>query len=167
MVASRELLIAWLNDTYAIEQAHVTILERYMQDFSDNADIRTELRHYLSETRGQMNDVKECIVSLGGNVTQLTAALSKVVSSLQEASASPYNDEQVKHLSMLHAAAHYEHASYTAVAEAAHSLDEDDIAETCEQLAEQELAMADWATEQLPAAVSHCLATVTEDEQEE
>jgi ferritin-like metal-binding protein YciE len=159
-----ELLIAWLNDAYAMEQAQAKTLEGFIEDFEEHTEIRSELRQHLLESEDQIKDLKLAIEDLGGKVAPGRSNLSEIIASVQEMSVSPYHDERVKDLLLLHATEHYEHITYMAIAEGARQLGEDDIADTCERIADEEAAMAEWAEEQIPAVVATCMNAAIKEE---
>ncbi|HET8671948.1 MAG TPA: DUF892 family protein [Candidatus Saccharimonadales bacterium] len=160
-----ELLTAWLNDAYALADAQAKTIERFAEDFAGHSDIRSELRQHLAETRDQMNDLEDAIHELGTKVTKHHSTnLPDILRTVKEMSSSPYHDELVKDLQLLHAMEHYEHIMYLAVAEASRRMGEDDIADTCERFADEAMAMAEWAEEQLPAIVTSCLSAAIKEE---
>lgn len=159
-----ELLSAWLNDAYALEQAQAETLERFIEDFADHSDIRSELHQHLVDTQDRMADLRDVIEGLGAKVSKSQSNLPDVIRTVKEMSSSPYHDELVKDLQILHATEHYEHILYTAIAEVARRIGEDDAADLCERIADEELAMAEWAEEQLPAIVASCLNAAIKEE---
>jgi ferritin-like metal-binding protein YciE len=159
-----ELLTAWLNDAYALADAQTVTLERFAEDFVAHSDIRSELRQHLVETKDQMEDLEDAIHELGGKVAKGKTSLPDIIVAVKEMSSSPYHDELVKDLRLLYAAEHYEHILYMSIAEASRRLNEDDIADTCERLADEAMAMAEWAEEQLPTIVTSCLNAAIKEE---
>ena len=157
---TRELLIAWLNDAYAMERAHVNALNRYLKAFDEFLDIKSELRQNLADTQDMVEALEEAIVALGGKILRITLRESELV---VESSASTYHDELVKHIVLLFAAQQFGYASYLAIAEAANLIEEDEVADMCERAAEEKRVMADWAEEQLPAVVASSIKAATEE----
>jgi ferritin-like metal-binding protein YciE len=162
---AEELLVAWLNDAHAMEQAQLATLERFVEDFNKQPEIRSELRQHLLETQEQITDIKEAIESLGGTVLNTQSILGTLIGTASNISSGPYHDEPVKNMQTLYAIEHFEHICYMAIAEGARHIGEDEIADMCERIAEEEKAMAEWVEEQLPNIVSGCVKTVIEEEQ--
>ena len=157
-----ELLISWLNDAYAMEQAQIRMLERFSTDFEPYPDIRSELRQHLIETRQQLDDIRECLTTLG--VAPRAAQRPTPIQGLYPDSSHVTfkEDELVKNLLVLHACEHYEHITYLALAEGARQASQDEIADICERIAEEEMAMAEWVEEQVPVVVAICAAATHE-----
>lgn len=157
---ARELLIAWLNDAYAIEEAHVRAVRQYIRDFEEFIEIRSDLRQHLADTEEMVTALEEAIVALGGKIADLQITDTGITA---PASVSPYHDELVKNLLLLHAATQYGYISYMAIADAANQIEEDEIADMCERAAEEKRTMAEWTEEQLPTIVANCLKATTEE----
>jgi ferritin-like metal-binding protein YciE len=158
-----EVLIAWLNDAYTMEQTQTHVLEQLSIDFERYPEIQSEIRQHLAETHKQLTDLQECIESLGGVVTESTITGLATGGVNDSAEGGPYNDELVKHMLLLHANERFEQGTYIAIAEAAHSIDEDEIADTCERIAEEECAMAEWTEEQIPLITAAYMASTREE----
>lgn len=154
---ANKLLVAWLNDAYAMEQAQTEMLERVIKDFATHEDIKIKLEEHLEQTHSQQEQVKTCIESLGEDASGVKSVLGGMIGAVQGMSTSPYKDEVVKDMIMIHASEHFEHACYLALAAAATSLGKPDIAQICTTIAEQEKSMADWSEQYLPRVVDSAL----------
>ncbi|HSD55827.1 MAG TPA: DUF892 family protein [Candidatus Saccharimonadales bacterium] len=157
----QELLIAWLNDARAMEQAHIQKLKQLVEDFEDFTEIRSELKQHVTEVEEAIEDLEEAIKGLGGKVVESVFNADTIQSA---DSTGPYHDELVKDMLTLHANEHYGHITYLALAECASHLGEDEIADMSERAAEEKRVMAEWTEEQLPTVITHCLRTTTEEE---
>lgn len=160
-----EVLVSWLAEAYAMELAEQSLLEQWSKDFERHPDLRSEIRQHLVETSQHIKDIAECIESIGGTVSEAPEASTHHFIHLAEqaTSTSQYNDELVKAMLALHAVEHFEHATYLALSEAARALGEDEIADTCEHIAEEEHAMAEWSEEQIPTVVAAYIANAREE----
>lgn len=154
---SKELLVAWLNDAYAMEHAQIGTLEQYSKDFDAYDEIRVKLEEHLQETKQQKEEVKAAIERLGGSVSQTKVAIGAFIGAVQGVGTGPYKDELVKNLLVLHANEHFEHISYVALADAAATLGEDEIARMCRAIARQEKSMAEWLEKPLQRIVDGVL----------
>lgn len=154
---TKKILVAWLNDAYAMEQAQTEMLGRVIKDFGTHEEIQIKLTEHLEQTKEQQQQVKTCIESLGESVSNTKSVLGGMIGAVQGISTSPYKDEMVKDMIMIHAGEHFEHACYLALTAAAQSLGEDQIAKTCAAIAEQEKSMAEWSEQFLPAVVDTAL----------
>jgi len=156
-MAQVDVLIGWLNDAYALEQAEERMLQRFIGDFEGYVNIQPHLQRYLVETKKQAADVKTCIESLDAHVSSAKSVLGHIAGTIQGIGTSLYKDEPVKDMLLLHAAGHLGHASYTAIALSAETCGVSNIADVCTALALEERAMAEWAERQLPEVVGEAL----------
>lgn len=156
-----ELLVAWLNDAYTLQQAQLAALEQFTEDFAHIPEVRSELKQHILETKEQLEDIREGIKILEGSITQRQSNPSTIIDAAH--GTGPYHDELVKDLQVLHSVEHFAHATYLAIAEGARQINQDEIADTFERLAEEEQAMAEWAEEQLPGIVSGCIKGIAEE----
>lgn len=157
---TRDLLIAWLNDAYAMERAHVQSLNRYLKSFEDYLEIRTEIRSHLADTEEMVGDLEDAITVLGGKVLRLPF---KDTNLIPTESTGMYHDELVKQLLAMYTAEQFGYISYLALAEAANTIEEDEVADLCERAADNKRIMADWTEEQLPTVVTTCINAYTEE----
>lgn len=154
----KDMLVAWLNDAYAMEKAQIKMLEQFIKDFESQTPIKEKLKAHLEETRQQCEDVGICIEKLGGKVSATKSALGNFAGLLQGASSGPFKDELVKNMIMIHAGEHFEHATYLAIAAAAEECGQDEVAQLCTKIVAEEKAVADWSEQILPAVASECIA---------
>lgn len=155
---AQKLLIDWLNDAYAMEQAQEEMLKRCIDDFRDYDTIRATLQQHLEDTKQQAEKVKASIESLGGDVSKTKSILGNVTGAVQGMSTGMYDDKLVRNMLMIYAGEHFEYISYLGIATAAKTLGEDDIASLCMAIAQQEKQTADWAEQQLPMIIDDTLA---------
>jgi ferritin-like metal-binding protein YciE len=154
---AKDILVAWLNNAHAMEDAQIKMLEQFIKDFKDQASIKEKLEAHLQETRQQREDVAQCIEGLGGKVSVTKSALGNVVGLLQGVSSGPFKDELVRNMIMIHAGEHFEHATYLAIVAAAEECGCDEVAQICARIATEEKAVADWSENILPSIASECV----------
>ncbi|KIH97691.1 hypothetical protein LP52_17875 [Streptomonospora alba] len=156
---SREHLIAWLNDAYAMEQALEETLERHAKDAEgDDPEVHDRITRHIEETRGQAQTVRGCIESLGGQVSGAKSSFANMFGAMQGMANKPLKDTMVKNALADYAAEHFEIASYRALIEGARHLGEDTVADQLTGILRQEEEMARFLEEKLPAAVRDSLA---------
>lgn len=156
------LLISWLQDAYAMSQSHIKMLEQYSKDFESYPDVRSELQQHILETRQQVEDVEECLKGLDSKPSGVKNTAAKLGGLAEGIGTSPFKDTLVKDLLALYAAEQFAYACYSALAEGARHLMADETSDICERIAEEEMAMAEWIEEQLPAIVTSTLAIRSE-----
>lgn len=157
-MSSREQLITWLNDAYAMEKALEVTLERHAKDAEDHPDVHARITRHIEETREQAETVRGCVESLGGSVSAGKSALAGFFGAVQGMANKPAKDTMVKNALADFAAEHFEIASYKALIQSARSLGEEQIALKLTRILHQEEDMAAFLEEKLPAAVSETLA---------
>lgn len=151
--ASEQQLLAWLNDAYAMEKAQVPILENHAEDASRHPDIRKRDLKHLKETRQHAKDVARCIRHLGSKPSATKKAIGRITGAIESIATEPFDDEILKNFLMDHATEHFEIACYRALIVAANEAGHPKIAQVCEEILEEEQAMAEWLEENLPRAV--------------
>ncbi|MFC7327211.1 ferritin-like domain-containing protein [Marinactinospora rubrisoli] len=157
-MSSRDRLITWLNDAYAMEQALEETLERHAKDAEGEPDVHARIRRHIDETRQQAETVRGCIESLGGSVSGTKSVFANMFGAMQGMINRPARDTMVKNAIADYAAEHFEIASYRALIEAAEQVGETDIARRLTAILRQEEDMARFLQEKLPHAVDESLA---------
>jgi ferritin-like metal-binding protein YciE len=148
-----EQLIAWLNDAYAMEMAQIPILENHANDARRHPDVRERDLHHLKETKQHAKDVKRCLEHLGEKPSVTKKAIGKVTGAMQSVATEPFQDEIMKNFLMDYAAEHFEIACYRSLIAAAEEAGHSKIARVCEEILDEEEAMAEWLHDHLPRAV--------------
>jgi ferritin-like metal-binding protein YciE/glucose/arabinose dehydrogenase len=154
---SKETLIAWLNDAYAMEQALIPVLENHAKDAKDFPDVAAADRRHLEETRRHAERVKGCIERLGETPSTAKSLLGQMLGAGQSVATGAFRDEVVKNFLSDYAAENFEIASYRALIAAARAVGDEETARTCEQILRDEERMAAWLTENLPRVVRETL----------
>ncbi|WP_046471830.1 YciE/YciF ferroxidase family protein [Allosalinactinospora lopnorensis] len=157
-MSSREHLIAWLNDAYAMEQALEETLQRHAKDAKDDQEVRSRIERHIEETREQAEVVRGCVESLGGSVSGAKSALAGLFGTVQGMANRPAQDTMLKNALADYAAEHFEIASYRALIQAAKEVGEEKIAARLTDILRQEEDMARFLEEKLPGAVHSALA---------
>ena len=148
-----DLVIAWLNDAHAMENALVQVLEHRVKDAKDYPWVQTKDQEHLEQTRRHAEMVKGCIERLGQRPSAVKSVLGTVFGQLQAPMTGLARDEIVKNFLIDHAAERFEVASYQALIAAAAEVGDQQTASTCEQILREDQAMADWLVEHLPRIV--------------
>lgn len=154
---ANELLLAWLNDAYAMEEALIPNLENHAKDARDFPQVQARIRQHLDETRRHVELVRGCIERLGDKPSKVKAALGKLVASMAAGGTGPFHDELIKDLLADYAAENLEIASYQSLIIAAREMGDEATAGTCEEILRDEQAMAQAIEEALPVVVREVL----------
>ena len=152
-MAQKELLTAWLNDAYAMENALVPILENHAKDAKDHPQVQAKIQEHLEKTRRHAELVKSCVERLGERTSGAKTGMATIFGALQSVSTGAAKDELVKNGIADFAAEHFEIASYKALIAAAQEYGDQETVRTCQQILRDEEEMARWLDQQLPMAV--------------
>lgn len=151
--AIRARVLTWLDDAYAMEQAHAEVLERRAEDAAHDEFVRGRILQHLDETRGQAEIVRSCMRELGGAPSSGKRTFAEMFGAAQGLANRPFDDVLVKDAIADYAFEHYEIAAYRALIEALQDLDRVDLADRFEGVLRQEEDMAAFLERQLPVAV--------------
>lgn len=149
MVAENDRLVAWLQDAYAMEAAQDSILEKLGELFDDSPEIAADLEAHQAATRQHLVKIGKGLEILKQKPEASRSLPRSVASILRALNRCAADGEPIKSLLLLHATEHLEHATYRALAEAAGTAGQEEIATDSEEIADQELDMADWTEVQL------------------
>jgi ferritin-like metal-binding protein YciE len=152
--SGNELLITWLNDAYAMETTLVKVLEHRAKAAKDFPEVQAMDEQHLEETKQHAEMVKGCIERLGGSPSSVKSALGKMLALADVPMSAMAEDELVKNCLKDYAAEHFEVASYRALIEAASLLGDQETVRVCEQILQEDQAMADRIMASLPMVVA-------------
>lgn len=155
---SRDQLISWLNDAYAMEQGLIPILQNHASDARANMpDAAKRIEQHITETRNHAGRLEECFRELGTTPSTLKSTLSSVMGTVESVATGIFRDEAVKNVLMDYASEEFEVACYLALVTASRELGHERIAELCEENMREDEAMALWLRDQVPTVVTASL----------
>jgi len=137
-----DLLLAWLNDALAMENALAAVLQHRIKDAKDFPAVQKADREHLAETLRHADLVKQTIARLGSKPSSAKSVFGTVFGMMQAPMTGLYKDEVVKNCLIDHAAEQFEVASYTALIDAANAIGDTQTAAICEQIRAEDEAMA-------------------------
>lgn len=153
-MAHNEMVIAWLNDAYGMEQSITHVLENHAKDAKDHPQLQSGIQQHLEATKRHADLVKQQIERLGGSTSTVKTAMSHVMGMGQSVSTGMAKDELVKNALADYSTEHMEIASYRALQAAATEIGDQELARTCETIIADEMAMAQFLEQNLPLVVS-------------
>ena len=153
-MAHTEMVIAWLNDAYGMEQSITHVLENHAKDAKDHPQLQSGIQQHLEATKRHADLVKQQIERLGGSTSSVKSAMSHVMGMGQSVSTGMAKDELVKNALADYSTEHMEIASYRALQAAAMEIGDQELARTCEKILADEMAMANFLEQNLPVVVS-------------
>jgi ferritin-like metal-binding protein YciE len=152
-MADQKLIVSWLNDAYALENAIVSALESQVDLAADHPTVQSGIQRHLEATKGHAETVKSCLEQLGESPSGLKTGMASVGSKVQGLVMGAAKDDLVKSALNDYATEHLEIASYRALIVAAEEIGQTGIAQACQGILSDEEAMASWLEEQMPIIV--------------
>jgi ferritin-like metal-binding protein YciE len=162
MRSSQDLLLAWLNDALAMENALAAVLQHRIKDAKDFPEVEKIDREHRAETLHHADLVKQCIARLGAKPSTAKSLFGTVFGMMQAPMTGLYKDEVVKNCLVDHAAEQFEVASYSALIAAAREIGDTETASICEQIRAEDEAMAARIMAVLPDVVAAQLGTLSQ-----
>ncbi len=156
-MAHQELFMSWLNNAYSLEQSLIQTLENHASQAKDHPQVQARMQQHLEETRRHADLVKGCIERLGGSTSTIKSGMSSVIGTVQGMSTGVSSDALVKNALSDYSAEHFEIASYTSLISAAQALGDQETARVCENILQDEIAMANWLEQQIPIVTQEML----------
>lgn len=132
-----------------MENQAIEILERQAQR-TDHPLVAGKVEEHLEQSREHAARVKECIERLGGESSTAKKGVAKFLGNAAALTNAAASDEVVKNAIADFTFEHFEIASYRALVAAAEAAGEEEVQRICEDILEQEEAMAAWLEEHLP-----------------
>ncbi len=164
-MASKALIVAWMNDAHAMEQGIAEVLERHAADAKDHPQMHARLQQHLEETRRHAELVKSCLERLGEQPSGIKAGMASVMGAVQGMSTKVAQDTLIKNTLHDYGTEHFEIACYTSLIAAAQDLGDQETIQACQQILREEQAMADFLFQQIPPVtvemlqMEHAMAT--------
>lgn len=163
-MTGKDLLIDWLNDAHGMETALIQILEHQIKDAKDYPQVQAKLEQHLEQTRRHAQLVKGCIENFGSHTSTVKTGMATLFGQMQALSTGPAKDEMMKNALADYAVENFEVASYTSLIRAAEELGEQQTAQVCQQILQEDQAMANWIEQNLPVLVHNTLQQVATSE---
>ena len=158
-MANNDMLIAWLNDAHAMEKGIAEALEAQVKAAADHPEVQTGIQRHLETTKNHVQLVEQCLNELGEKPSAVKSGLASVTSKAQGLMMGGAKDDLVKSSLNDYAAEHMEIASYRALRLAAEEVGNAFIVGVCDQILQDEQAMASWLEQQMPALVREAVLT--------
>jgi ferritin-like metal-binding protein YciE len=138
-----DLVLSWLNDALAMENALAAVLQHRIKDTKDSPAVEALDRKHLAETLEHADRVKWRIARLGAKPSPAKSILGTLFGVMQAPVTALARDEVVKNCLIDHAAEQFEVASYAALIAAANEIGDAETAAICQQNLPEDQAMAE------------------------
>ena len=153
----QEMMLAWLNDAHAMEHSLIHTLEQRIKEAEGHPQIKARDEQHLAETRRHAELVQGCVERLGGKTSALKVGMSSAMGVAQGLATAVARDTLVKNFLADYSAEQLEVASYTALIAGAEALGDQETIAVCQQILREDMAMAEWLAQHLPAVVQETL----------
>lgn len=157
MTDIKERLDQWLRDAHAMEEQAEKLLSGQASRIENYPDLRARIEQHLEETKSQRRRLESCLERRNVSSSTLKDMTGKFTATVQNLSGLFAGDEVVKGALASYAFEHMEIASYRILIAAAEAEGDMETAETCEEICEEEEAMASWLLENIGAIATRHL----------
>lgn len=151
MTAPRDHLIDWLRDAHALEEQAKSLLTTQIDRLEHYPEALPRLKEHLEETEQQRAAIERCLKRLGADTSTMKDWTTKLMANMQGFGHMMAEDEVLKHTLTSHAFERFEAACYHSLVTAAELAREPEIADVAREHLQQELRMADWVWDNIPA----------------
>jgi ferritin-like metal-binding protein YciE len=147
----KQQIVTWLRDAHAMEQSLEQVLVRHIAAARDLLEVQARLEQHLEETQRHRDLVAECLELLDAKPSTVKSAAGGFMGAMQGMSTGIFQDELVKNALADYAMEHFEIACYSSIIAAAEDAGLERVAQICSEILRDEVAMANWLEEQIPA----------------
>ena len=139
----------WLRDAHAMEIQAEHMLTAQLKRIESYPDLSARIDQHLQETRRQREKLEACMKRRNVDTSMLKDTAGRFTAMMQGMSQMFSDDEVVKGLLASYTFEHMEIASYRILVAAAEADQDLETANICEQICEEEEAMATWLEENM------------------
>ena len=154
----REHLVNWLRDAHAMERQSEQMLRGQASRLERYPKLANGLQRHLEQTLEQQRVLEQCLERLDASPSALKDFAGRLGASAQTLTAMAASDETVKGAMACYVFEQMEVSAYTSLFAAAHQAGDIQCQRMCDQLLQEEQAMAGWLREGLPGLVQAYLS---------
>ncbi|HLS68236.1 MAG TPA: ferritin-like domain-containing protein [Kiloniellales bacterium] len=158
MTDPKDHLIAWLKDAHAAEEQAIVMLEKFAGRLENYPQLKARVEEHVGETRSQAERIRSCLQRHDSDASGLKDMGTKLMGFFQGLSGVFTDDEVIKGMLASYAFEHMEIASYRILVSAARTLGDPETARVCEDILQEEIAMARWLEDNLDGTVEKFFA---------
>lgn len=157
---AREQLVDWLRDAHAAEEQSEKMLTKFAGRIENYPELKDQILRHVQETRGQARRLRQCLERYGDSTSTLKDTFGKMMAFAQGMSGAFVDDEIIKGSMAAYTFEHMEIASYRILIAAAEAVGDTETRNVCEQILEEEIAMATWLEDNLSEITNRYMARV-------
>jgi ferritin-like metal-binding protein YciE len=155
MFAVTDILISWLKDAHAMEQAAISILEMQSKRLRHYPRVEAKVIEHLEVTREQAKQVKSCLQRHNADTSAMKDLMGRFTGGMNAlVTNAAMGDEAVKAGIADYAFENMEIVTYRTLIATANLAGDDETRKICEEILGQEQEMADWLGREM-AAITH------------
>jgi len=153
----KEQVVTWLRSAHATEKSVEQNLQQHAKAADGYPELQQRLQTHLEETRRHLQQVEQCLDSLGEKPAAGKEAMSSLVGNMKAMGEKVFQDELVKNALSDYATEHFEIACYRSLAAGAEHAGLPKVARVAEQILKDEEAMAHWLEQRIPSLTNRFL----------
>lgn len=149
MTDPKDHFLSWLRDAHAGEEQAVTMLNGLAKQVGDYPELKARVEQHAVESERHGELIRECLQHHDSDVSMLKETGTKLMGLGQGVSGMFTSDNVAKGILAGYSFEHMEIASYKMLIAAAHKIGDVETARVCEEILQDELAMAKWLEDHL------------------
>lgn len=139
----------WLRDAHAMEKQAEKMLKSQASRLEHYPALQRRIEEHVTETQTQSKKLEQCLTLLGSDASAMKDMGGQLSAFGQAVGGMMAEDEVVKGGLASYAFEHFEIASYKAIIKASEMASQPEITQLCNEILQEEIAMADWLSQNL------------------
>jgi len=149
MSTMSEQIDQWLRDAHAMEKQAETVLRGQADRLENYPDLSAKFEAHLDETISQRERLERCLERRKASTSAVKDMSARFTATMQNLSGVFAGDEVVKGAMAAYTFEHMEIASYEVLIAACEADGDMETARVCQDICDEEQAMADWLRDDL------------------
>lgn len=149
MTDMNETLNQWLRDAHAMEEQAEQMLKAQAGRIENYPQLKARIEQHITETQSQRERLEACLSARGADTSTVKDVTGTFTAMMQGLGGAFAGDEVVKGSMASYAFEHTEIAAYTILASAARTAGDAGTAYVCDDIRQEEEAMAAWLADHL------------------
>jgi ferritin-like metal-binding protein YciE len=142
-------LVDWLRDAHAMEKQAEKMLKSQADRLENYPELQRRIEQHIQETLNQSEKLEHCLSLLGADTSTFKDMGAQLTAFGQAVGGMMAEDEVVKGGIACYAFENFEIASYKALIKTADMVAQPEISKLCNEILQEEIAMADWLSNHL------------------
>lgn len=142
-------LVDWLRDAHAMEKQAEKMLKSQADRLENYPELQRRIEQHIQETLNQSEKLEHCLSLLEADTSTFKDMGAQLTAFGQAVGGMMAEDEVVKGGIACYAFENFEIASYKALIKAADMVAQPEISKLCNEILQEEIAMADWLSNHL------------------